>query len=308
MVFNTGKETIMALSGVSSNMYGSYYTYDYGYNSTGSTIDSAGWSSNADKKTEELKESLGISDKTSGKNSSTTVNSTSGFLMGYQGRLEDLESAASKLTLGSKDNVFSKYDTVKDKMSKGEATEEDVTKAMDEVYSAVKDLAAKYNDVINYLKNNTEHGSGLSSQIDSFKRGMPTEQGLKYLGMKYDADGNVQVDEKKFKENFEKDPEFFKNALGGQFGIADRLGSKASAILDSTVDEVLNKGTASGTGKHSATSSSEPVETYGTSSVNTKNVSTANLNDSFKQFASFARGGAFNLGNYYAVSMLNILA
>ena len=43
MVFNTGKETIMALSGVSSNMYGSYYTYDYGYNSTGSTIDSAGW-------------------------------------------------------------------------------------------------------------------------------------------------------------------------------------------------------------------------------------------------------------------------
>ena len=136
------------------------------------------------------------------------------------------------------------------------------------------------------------------------------KKAYRVLAKKYHPDmnpGDTEA-EKKFKEALEKDPEFIKNAIGGQFGIADRLGAKASAILDSSVDEVLNKGTTSGTGKHSATSSSEAVETYGTSPVNTKNVSTANLNDSFKQFASFARGGAFNLGNYYAVSMLNILA
>jgi len=31
------------------------------------------------------------------------------------------------------------------------------------------------------------------------------------------------------------------------------------------------------------------------------------MSDSFLQFASFAKSGAYNLSNYYAVSMLNML-
>lgn len=298
----------MAVNGVSSNMYGSYYTYNYGYNSSSTSgIDSSSWTDSANKKTDELKESLGLTDSTSSTStsSSTKASSASSFLMGYQTRLEELESSASKLQLGNKDNVFDKYDAVKAKVDKGEATEDDLNKAADEVYQAVKDLTEKYNNTISYLKNNGEHGDGLSVQLEALKRAIPTDQGLKYFGMSHDTNGNLKIDEEQFKETFKNDSEYVKNSFGGQFGIADRLGSKASAILDSSVDEVLNSGTTSGTGDKNTTSN-EPVETYGTSSVNTKNA--MNVNDSFKQFATFARSGAYNLSNYYAVSMLNILA
>lgn len=300
----------MAVNGVSSNQYGSYYTYNYGYNSSSNStsgIDSSSWTDNANKVTDQLKDSLGISDSkdSTSTSSSNKASSTSSFLMGYQTRLEELETSASKLQLGNKDNVFDKYDAVKAKVEKGEATEDDLNKAADEVYQAVKDLTEKYNNTISYLKNNGEHGDGLSAQLESLKRAVPTDQGLKYFGMSHDTNGNLKIDEEKFKETFKNDSDYVKNSFGGQFGIADRLGTKASAILDSSVDEVLNSGTTSGTGEKKATSS-EPVETYGASSVNTKNA--ANVNDSFKQFATFARSGAYNLSNYYAVSMLNILA
>lgn len=307
MVFYTGKEIIMAVSGVSSNMYGSYYTYNYGYNNSGVSSDS--WGKKATEEADALKKSLGISDTSKTESSdtagsATTASSTSGFLMGYQTRLEDLESSADKLTLTSKNNVFSKYDAAKDKVSKGEATDEAVSKAADEVYSAVKDLTKKYNDTISYLKKNSEFGSGLGNQLDSLQRGVPSEKTLKYLGMSYDTSGNLQVDEEKFKEAFQKDPEFVKNAFGGQFGIAERLGSKATSILDSSVDKVLGSSSSSQTSstEKKNTSSAASVETYGASSTKATSMS-----DSFKQFAAFTRSGAYNLGNYYAVSMLNIL-
>lgn len=302
----------MAVNGITSSPYGSYYTYNYGYNNSSSGISSDSWGKKAAEEADALKESLGIkdTDKTSSTSSNTTASSVSGFLMGYQTRLEDLETSASKLQLNSKNNVFDKYDAVKAKVDKGEATEDDLTKAAEEVYSAVKDLADKYNNTVNYLKNNGEYGEGLSSQLDSLKRAMPTEQGLKYFGMSYDTSGNVKVDKEEFMKTFQNDSDYVKESFGGQYGIADRLGSKASAILDSSVDKVLGSGATNGVSDGDSTkpkvSSSPASETYGGSTVNTANA--ANVNDSFKQFASFARSGAFNLSNYYAVSMLNILA
>ena len=55
----------MAVNGVSSNQYGSYYTYNYGYNSSSNStsgIDSSSWTDNANKVTDQLKDSLVISD------------------------------------------------------------------------------------------------------------------------------------------------------------------------------------------------------------------------------------------------------
>lgn len=303
----------MAVSGVTSDLYGSYYTYNYGYNNSSSGISSDSWGKKATEEADKLKESLGISstDKTgTSSKTNTTASNVSGFLMGYQTRLEDLETSASKLQLNNKNNVFDKYDAVKAKADKGEATADDLTKAAEEVYSAVKDLADKYNSAVDYLKNNTQYGEGLSSQLDSLKRGMPTEQGLKYFGMSYDTSGNVKVDKDEFMKTFQSDSNYVKDSFGGQYGIADRLGAKASAILDSSVDKVLGSGATDGVSDGDSSkpkvSSSPASETYGGSTVNTANA--ANVNDSFKQFASFARSGAFNLSNYYAVSMLNILA
>ena len=127
----------MAVSGVSSNYYGSYYTYNYGYNNG---LNSDSWTDSANKKTDELKESLGISDSTttdktgstSKPNTATTATSTSGFLMGYQTILEDLESSASKLQVTNKDNVFAKYEAALAEQAKGvEGADDKVKKAED---------------------------------------------------------------------------------------------------------------------------------------------------------------------------------
>lgn len=288
----------MAVSGISSSGYDSYYTYNYSYNNG---ISSDSWVDSANEKTSELKKTLGISDTESTAGSSTAT-SASGFLMGYQSRLEDLEASASKLLTSNKDNVFGNYEKALASQAKGEeGADKKVASAEDDVISAVKDLVKNYNDTISYLKKNGSFGEGLSSQMESLKRAIPTEQGLKYLGMSFDTSGNLKVDEDKLRETLQKDPEFVRDSFGGQYGIADRLGSKATAILDSSVDKVMGSGATDSSGDAEKTTSSSTVSTYTGSGGN------SNMNDSFKQFATFARSGAFNLSNYYAVSMLNIL-
>ncbi len=302
----------MAVSGVSSNYYGSYYTYNYGYNNG---LNSDSWTDSANKKTDELKESLGISDSTttdktgstSKPNTATTATSTSGFLMGYQTILEDLESSASKLQVTNKDNVFAKYEAALAEQAKGvEGADDKVKKAEDEIVSSVKDLMDKYNNAISYLKKNAGFGSGLTNQMESLKRSIPSEKTLKYLGMSIDKTGNVQVNEDELRSVLKKDAGFVKDSMGGQFGIADRLGTKATSILDSSVDKIIgssssDKTSSSSSGSTESTGSSAASTTYGSGS------NASGMSDSFKQFASFAKGGAYNLSNYYAVSMLNIL-
>lgn len=288
----------MAVSGISSSGYDSYYTYNYSYNNG---ISSDSWVDSANQKTSELKKTLGISD-TENTTGSSTATSTSGFLMGYQSRLEDLEASASKLQTSKKDNVFANYEKALASQAKGEeGADKKVTSAEDDVVSAVKDLVKNYNDTISYLKKNGSFGEGLSSQMESLKRAIPSEQGLKYLGMSFDTSGNLKVDEDKLRETLQKDPEFVKDSFGGQYGIAERLGSKATAILDSSVDKVMGSGATDSSGDAKKTASSSTVATY------TGSGGSSDMNDSFKQFATFARSGAFNLSNYYAVSILNIL-
>ena len=343
----------MAIGGISSNYYSTYNNYSYnGYSGNGVNA----WTDNANKETEKLKESLGIdsTDKTGSSsnktNSATTASSASSFLMGYQTALEDLESVSEKLQTDSKNNVFSKLDSAWNDVANGKGTKEGLEKALNDVVSAVKDFADKYNYTVSYLKKNTEHGSGVSNQLENLQRGLPNEKALKTMGMSLDKNGNLQVDEKKLKEalvngvgayadengelkngiTFDKsgnmqidsngslkaddngnltytgDKEslmnssnFVKETIGGQYGMADRIGGKATATLDSSVDKIL--GSDSPEAEAIKEASSSTASTYGSA----KKAST--MSDSFLQFASFARSGAYNLTNYYSVSMLNML-
>ena len=112
--------------------------------------------------------------------------------------------------------------------------------------------------------------------------------------------GKLKMDEDKFREALQKDPNLVKDVLGGQFGMAERAGEKATTILDMSVNEIMDKEEVSDTytGSNSSSSSSGS-----TSSASSKSA----MSDSFRQFATFAKSGAYNLSNYYAVSMLNIL-
>ncbi len=300
----------MAVSGISPNYYSTTNNYSYnGY----SSLNSTSWKDNAEAEADKLKETLGIdtdkktdstssSDKTSSTSTSnktaTTASNASGFLRGYQTALESLESSSQKLQMTEKNNVFSKLDEVMNKAANGLATDEDVKKAQDEVVSAVQDFVKDYNYAVDYLKQNVEHGSGVSNQLEALQRGIPNEKTLAAVGMSVDKNGRLQVDEDKLREAMEKDPEEVKWLIGGQYGMADRVGNKATSSLDTSVDKILGSDAPEAEEIKKATSNST---TYGSA----KKQST--MSDSFQQFASFAKSGAYNLSNYYAVSMLNIL-
>lgn len=296
----------------------------YGNNSYGNMLNSNDWINSANDATNKVKEDLGISDSTSTNSSSTnktgstsssssnktssssnvyTASTTSGFLMGYQNVLKDLESSAAKLQTSKANNVFQKYDAALKKAAGGdEEALKALGKAEDDVVSSMKDFADKLNSAISYLQKNTGAGSGVSAQLDSLKRMIPSEKTLKAMGMSYNTDGTLKFDEDAFRENLQKDPGFTKELVGGQFGLAERVGSKATKILDSSVDRIVG-----GNGETDSSGSSSKTSSNGAAASTTFPGSKSTMSDSFMQFASFARGGAYNLSNYYAVSMLNIL-
>lgn len=291
-----------------TNGISSSYQYN-GYSSyQPNMLDSNSWEEKAKQDAENIKNSIdrtSSTSNTSSTNTSISVGSSasdSTFLLAYQSQLEDLEASAAKLQMSEKDNVFSKYDEAVKKAQENPSEENTkaVDKALDDIVSAFKDLTSKYNSTMSFLSNNQERGSGIQAQMESLKRMMPNEKTLSAMGMGYDKNGKVTFDEKAFRENWEKDPEQIKNLTGGQFGFAERVGNKATAILDSSVDKIIGSDeTTSANKKHSATSTDTNTTTNFTKS--------STMSDSFMQFANFAKSGAFNLSNYYTVGMLNML-
>ena len=311
----------MAVGGVSLGFspYNSFNSYGrsnslggYGRNDM---LNSESWVDSANEEAAKLKESMGISD-TSNTNKTTSSNKTSrtgttgtnktyasassmsGFLMGYQTVLEELESASAKLTSSKAGNVFQNYDAALAKNDGSEAALKAVGKAEDDIVASMKDFVGKLNNAMSYLKANAGSIDGASYQLDSLKRSIPSEKTLSALGINYNAEGQLVFDEEKFREKLQNDPEEVKGLVGGQYGMAERIGSKATYVLDSSIDRIVGKENAE---KASSSSNS------GNSSSSAASSSKGMMSDSFLQFASFAKSGAYNLSNYYAVSMLNIL-
>ena len=287
----------MAISGVSG--FGSNNEYQ-------SWVDQAA----ADKK--KLEESLGIdtsesssTDKTSSttdkKDTSSTgssytsstsrSSSTSTFLLSYKHNLTSLESASEALRAGSRNNVFSKYETAMKDLQRANTDEDKaaaqaaVDKAKEDIVTAVKDFAKAYNNAVSFLENNSDRSSTVVRQLNSLKNALTTEDAMARIGLSYDKSGNLQVDEDKLKDTLDKNYNSVKDIMGGQFGMAERAATKASDILDhASVEKIA-----------------------GVAEKQSKANSISDLDD-FEIFSKFALGGAYNLTNYYAVgSMLNTL-
>ena len=234
----------MAISGVSG--FGSNNEYQ-------SWVDQAA----ADKK--KLEESLGIdtsesssTDKTSSatdkKDTSSTgssytsstsrSSSTSTFLLSYKHNLTSLESASEALRVGSRNNVFSKYETAMKDLQRANTDEDKaaaqaaVDKAKEDIVTAVKDFAKAYNNAVSFLENNSDRSSTVVRQLNSLKNALTTEDAMARIGLSYDKSGNLQVDEDKLKDTLDKNYNSVKDIMGGQFGMAERAATKASDILD----------------------------------------------------------------------------
>lgn len=227
------------------------------------------WENTAKKQSEDLEKQLGINTESTSSTSSTSKTdstsstsstssttstsstsnsassvSTSSFLLNYKQKLTELESASAKLQVGSKDNVYSKYESALAALNKADTedakkeAQTKVDKAREEMVSAFTDFADKYNNTVSFLESNSNRGS-VSRQLASLERALPTEGALKTLGMKVNTTGKLEVDEDALTKAI-TDGRYnsVKETMGGQFGIAQRMGSRASNILDSSIDTV----------------------------------------------------------------------
>ena len=292
------------------------------------------WVDTANSQTEALKNKLGYTESSSATNktdsssstsktdssssssstnstASSSAKSTSSFLLNMKQVLTDLESASAKLQVGNKDSVFSKYENAVAKLSAAGSDEEKksaqaaVDKAKDDIASAVKDLADKYNSAVSFMSSNAGNSAAMSRHLAALERAIPTEGALKTLGMSVDTAGKLQVDTDAFKEKLDGGYDFVKNTLGGQYGIAQRTGSKASAMLDSSIDNLIGTSSKTSASTTAKTSSAAKAADLNSQLNSTDDMSTLY----FSSFANFAKSGTYNLSNYYAVGMmLNTLA
>lgn len=283
--------------------------------SNNSLMDYEGWVSNANAKAESMQNKVNSTSSTSGSKktgstSSVDTSSSSVFLMNYQMQLTDLEAASAKLQLSKEDNVFSKYESALSDLNKAvtdderKAAQEAVDKAKEDIKTAMTDFADQFNKTMSFLESNSSRSSTVENHLASMKRSLMTNNALKTVGLSTDAYGKLHVDEKGLDKALNESYAHVKETMGGQFGIAERVGSKATSVLDSPVDKIVGsgsstKGTNETENKDNTSSSNSSSSNKGSSAL-----SSASMPDSLTSFYNFTRAGAFNLSNYYAVGML----
>ena len=307
----------MATSGIGGVGMGYGYGYNTGYNNN---MDYESWVNNANDKADELKDKYTSTGSTSGTGSTSdtskpttsvtdkygTASTPSAYLRSYQMALEDLEKSSSALQIYEKDNVFEKYEQALAKADEaaksGDANaikdaQDSVEKAFGNMVSAIEKFVDDYNTTMSFLKNNNGMTATAAEDMASFERSTLTDKALQTFGLSKDKDGFLSVDKKKLTESLEQSYDFVKETVGGQYGIAERVGTKATRILDSPVDRIL------GTNSTEKTDEISKKENSSSTSGKTSSSKSA-MTDSFTSFANFAKSGAFNLTNYYAVGML----
>ncbi len=306
----------MATSGIGGIGMDYGYGYNTGYNNG---MDYEYWVNSSNEKAEELKDkytstgSTSSTDSTSNTSGSTTsvknkygtASTPSAYLRSYQMALEDLEDSSSKLQIFEKDNVFSKYEEALAKADEAAKSDDanaiknaqdSVEKAFGNVVSAIEKFVDDYNSTMSFLKNNNGVTATAASDMAAFESYTLTDKALQTFGLSKDKDGFLSIDKKKLTESLEQSYDFVKETVGGQYGIAERVGSKATRVLDSPVDRILGK---------DSTETKDDTSKSSTSSSTAKASSNKSLmSDQFTSFANFAKSGAYNLTNYYAVGML----
>lgn len=97
---------------------------------------------------------------------------------------------------------------------------------MDKITKAVKDMASQYNDVIGQAKKvSSKDVSMQTGFMTSFSNTMSNS--LSKIGISFDSDGKMSVDEDKLKNADAKD---VKSMLSGKFSYSEQIAEKASAI------------------------------------------------------------------------------
>ncbi len=285
----------------SMNENGTAKTYHQMYQEAAASINAqAGRSARASVANVDGKVSLVLTSGKEGEAGGFTISGETGAAAGIENAAVQAQDAVYSVT---ENGVTTTYQSASNKISldygrieaqlkkTGEST---IYTGIDEdkVVSAVKDLMDGYNSVQSLLEGNASRGIGATAHAQAFGRGMAAEKTLNAIGISYNKDGKMELDEDKLKEALEKDFNGTKEILGGQFGIAEKVASRTDMALSDSVQRIVSNDLGESTKSETAVSKNQSYDRSG-----------------YQSFYNFVKSGPYNLGNYYAVGLLlNTLA
>ncbi len=106
-----------------------------------------------------------------------------------------------------------------------------VQRDSDKIAFAVENLVRSYNSAAELLNQNISRGSGVSSQLQSMKRGLDSVQSLEKAGITMERDGTLRFDRDTLVGNMQKEPDLVRDVISGRNGIAQALYDRGSAGL-----------------------------------------------------------------------------
>lgn len=110
-------------------------------------------------------------------------------------------------------------------------TEITVQQDNEKIASAVVDLIDSYNSAVKFLKDNTDHGSGVRMQLSNFNRSLAHENIFDRLGISTEKDGSLSVDKEVLKKSLNEDPALTKQLISGSFGLAQTVFNRAQSSM-----------------------------------------------------------------------------
>ena len=144
-------------------------------------------------------------------------------------------------------------------------------------------LFRSYNSVIELLSANSGRGSGVERQLRNMLMGIAPERSLDLIGITTNKDGTLKVNAETLTEKLQKDPSLTRDILSGANGMASRAYGKATSGLEANSVSLINN--------------------------DLKSAEIDNVTSEYNFMNMFARSGAYNLNNYYALGlMVNYLA
>lgn len=151
------------------------------------------------------------------------------------------------------------------------------------IVSAVEKLAESYNNAVAFLGNNTDRGSGVERQLRNLLLGIAPEKSMELLGITTNSDGTLKVNTETLTEKLNEQPQLARDIISGANGMASRAYGKAQSAMNVNSVSLINN----------------DLET----------AKAENVTNEFNFMNMFARSGAYNMNNYYALGlMVNYLA
>ena len=144
-------------------------------------------------------------------------------------------------------------------------------------------LAESYNSAIAFLGSNTGRGSGVERQLRNLLLGIAPEKSLDLLGITTNSDGTLKVNTETLTEKLNEEPGLARDIIGGANGMGARAYNKAQSAMGVNSVSLINN--------------------------DLKTAEEENMTNEFNFMNMFARSGAYNMNNYYALGlMVNYLA